>query len=207
MKIHKLFAAFALLTLLSALSFSQTKAAGGLKGKVRVEAGTPAGVAVIVRQGEREVARAETTGKGEFTISGIAPGIYTLTFRKPGLSVGTLSNVEVRAGKVRSLGDRLILSVDEGTIAFVRGSVFTPEGRSVAGARVEIARIAADGSLKKIDGRITNEIGSFSFRLPPDAATYRITVKADGAETATKDVVVDDAVVYRIALELRPVQK
>jgi len=39
---------------------------GGIKGKVRVETGAPSGVAVIVRQGEREVARGVTDRNGEF---------------------------------------------------------------------------------------------------------------------------------------------
>ena len=181
---------------------------GGIKGKVRVESGrAAAGVAVTARRGEREVARAVTDRKGEFTMTGLEPGRYSLTFRKPGLNVGSLDNVEVRAGKVRSLSDHLIMSVDEGSIAFLRGSVFTPEGRSVPGARVEVARLGADGTTKKIDDRVTNETGQFVFRLAPEAAKYRVTVKADGAEPATKDVEVDGAAVYRVALSLQPAQK
>lgn len=181
---------------------------GGIKGKVRGESGAAlGGVAVIARQGEREVARAETGGKGEFALTGLAPGVYGITFRKPGLSVGTLEGIEVRAGKVRELSDRLIMKVDEGTLAFVRGSVFTTDGRSVPGARVEIARRESDGSMRKLDGRITNETGSFVFRLTPEAASYRITVKIDGAGPVSKNVEVDGAAVYRVALSLSPAPK
>ncbi len=148
-----------------------------------------------------------TNSKGEFTVSGLQPGLYSVTFRKPGLSVGTINNVEVRAGKVRTLGDRLVLTVDEGSIAFLRGSVFDPMGRSVPGARVELARLEADGSAKKLSDRVTTETGQFVFRLPPDKAKYRVTVKADGAQTAIKDVEIDDAVVYRVALTLEPSAK
>ena len=73
--------------------------------------------------------------------------------------------------------------------------------------RVELARIEADGNLKKIDGRITNEIGSFVFRLTPDVARYRITIKAKDSEDVSKDVEVDGAAVYRIALSLKPTTK
>ncbi len=199
-----------LIWLVCAVASAQEKGGttGGLKGKVRVEGkASPAGVTVIVRQGEREVARAVTDRKGEFTITGLQPGSYSLTFRKPGLNVGTLDDVVVRAGKVRGLGDHLIMSIDEGSIAFLRGSVFTPEGRSVARARVEIERLETDGTTKKLDGRITNESGEFVFRLAPDAARYRVTVKADGAEPATKEVEVDGAAVYRVALSLQPASK
>jgi hypothetical protein len=190
------------LILMAAAATAQDKTTGSIKGRVRVETGKPSEVAVIVRQGEREVTQTTTNAKGEFTVGGLQPGLYSVTFRKPGLSVGTINNVEVRAGKVRALGDRLVLTVDEGSLAFLRGSVFDPGGRSVPGARVELARVEADGSLKKLGERVTTETGQFVFRLPPDKAKYRVTVKADGAQDATKDVEVDDAVVYRVALTL-----
>jgi hypothetical protein len=197
-----IFTAIFLILMATAALAAQDKTTGSIKGRVRVEAGKPSEVAVIVRQGEREVTQTTTNGKGEFTVAGLQPGLYSVTFRKPGLSVGTVNNVEVRAGKVRTLGDRLVLTVDEGSIAFLRGSVFDPGGRSVPGARVELARIEADGSLKKLGDRLTTETGQFVFRLPPDKAKYRVTVKADGAQDAIKDVEVDDAVVYRVALTL-----
>lgn len=186
---------------------AQDKTTGSIKGRVRVESGTASEVAVIVRQGEREITQGVTNSKGEFAVNGLQPGIYSITFRKPGLSVGTVNNVEVRAGKVRTLGDRLILTVDEGSIAFLRGSVFDPSGRSVAGARVELARIEADGRLKKLGDRITTETGQFAFRLPPEKARYRVTAKAGGADDATQEITIDDAVVYRVALTLQPARK
>ncbi len=187
--------------LLATLSLAQDRSAGAIKGKVKVEAGTPAGVAVIVRQGDREVSRAATDKNGEF-VTRVPPGIYGLTFRKTGLSVGTIENIEVKAGKTRSLGDRLVLTIDEGSIAFIRGSVFNHEGRMVPGAKVELAKIQEDGSVRKIDGRITNETGSFVFRLIPDVAKYRLTAKLRGSDAVSKDVEIDGPAVYRLALSL-----
>jgi hypothetical protein len=201
---------FMMLLLLAANSFAQksTLTTGGIKGKVRSESGgTVAGVLVIARQGEREVTRVDSNSKGEFILTGLAPGVYGLTFRKPGLSVGTLEDIEVRAGKPRELPDRLILKIDEGTLAFVRGSVFNTDGRSFPGARVELARLQPDGTAKKLDSRISNETGSFVFRLTAEAAKYRITVKAEGAVPVSKDVDVDGAAVYRVALSLSPAPK
>lgn len=192
-------------TLFSAgIAVAQDKSLGTIKGKVRVETGTPGGVTVVVRRGETEVTRVETRKGGEFVVARLTPGIYGLTFRKPGLSIGTIEDVEVKAGKTRSLGDRLILTIDEGSIAFLSGAVFSPSGRSVPGAKVELFRILEDGSTKKIDGRLTTETGSFKFRLSPDAAKYRVSVRTDGAEPVSKDVDVDGAAVYRVALNLPP---
>lgn len=180
------------------------KSLGGLKGKVRVETGTPGGVTVVVRRGETEVTRSTTDKNGDFVVSRLQPGIYGLTFRKPGLSIGSMEDIEVKAGKTRSLGDRLILTIDEGSIAFLSGAVFTAEGRSVPNAKIELLRILEDGTTKKIDGRVTTETGSFKFRLSPDPGKYRVSVKTDGAEPVTKDVEIDGAAVYRVALSLPP---
>jgi carboxypeptidase family protein len=194
--------------LLPAISLSaQDRSNGGIKGKVRVETGTPAGVSVAVRQGDREIGRVLTDKKGEFLISKLAPGLYGVTLRKPGLSVGMIENIEVKAGKTRSLGDRLILTIDEGSIAFIRGSVFNQDGRSVPNVKIELAKIEDDGTVKKIDGRISNEIGSFVFRLQPEPAKYRLTAKQNGYEPVSKDIEVDGAAVYRIALSLKLVAK
>jgi len=201
------FTRFAFVTLVVAISFltvaAQDRTTGTLKGKVRAETGSAAGVTVVVRRGEQEVRRTETDKNGEFSIR-LAPGIYGLTFRKPGLSVGTIENVEVKAGKTRSLGDRLILTIDEGSIAFIRGSVFTAEGRSVPNAKIELGRLLEDGTVKKIDGRITNETGSFVFRLSPEVGKYRVTVKSDGGQPVSQDMEIDGAAVYRVALSLPP---
>ena len=202
MRFKKSLFAIAIVLVASSVLVAQDKSLGAIKGKVRVETGTPAGVSVVVRRGETEVTHATTNKDGDFLVSKLTPGVYGVTFRKPGLSVGTIEDVEVKAGKTRSLGDHLVLTIDEGSIAFLSGSVFSAEGRSVPNAKVELARILEDGSTKKIDGRITTETGSFKFRLSPDVAKYRVSVKPEGAEPVTKDVEIDGAAVYRVALNL-----
>lgn len=195
-----------LVILLAAASttFAQNGSTGGIKGKVRVKGqGPTADIAVTVRQNEREVAHAATNHKGEFQITGLAPGLYQMTFRKPGLSLGTLEDVQVKAGKMKELPDRLILTVSEASRAKLSGSVFNEGGFSVSGVRVELARVEADGTAKKIDGRLTNESGQFIFRLSPDKATYRITVKADGVEAQTKEVEIDGAEAYNVAFTIQ----
>ncbi len=194
-----------LLLILSVACLAQDKT-GSIKGRVRVEQGSPGGVAVILLVGDREVTRAATDKKGEFTIAHVAPGVYGVKFRKPGLSVGSIDGLEVKAGKTRALHD-LILGIDDGSIAFLRGSVFTESGRSVPGVRVELSRILAKDSVQKIDARVTGETGEFVFRLSPETAKYRVTLKAEGAQPISKDVEIDSAAVYRVALTLKPVPK
>lgn len=201
-------AALAVILLAASASFAQDRSTGGIKGKVRLESKKEvAGVAVTVRQGEREVAHAVTDAKGAFVVSNLAPGVYGLTFRKPGLSVGTIEGVEVKAGKTKSLPDRLILTINEASIARLSGSVFTESGKSFPGVPVELARVGADGTARKIDGRLTSESGQFAFRLSPDKATYRVTIKPQGAEPQTKEVEIDGALIYRVAFSVtRPPQ-
>jgi Carboxypeptidase regulatory-like domain len=183
---------------------AQQPTTGGLRGRVKVGAGNPSDIVVTVRQGDREVKTGRTNAKGEFEVGGLAPGHYGLTFRKRGLQVGRMENVEVRAGKSVSLKDKLFLPVDEGAIAFIRGSVFDAAGRGFAGARVELELVGDDGSFKKLDSRVTNGLGQFGFRMTPETARYRLTAKADGMRTATEEVTVDSAAIFRVALSLTP---
>jgi hypothetical protein len=202
MKFTKFFALVAVLSVFSFAAVAQEKNTGTIKGKVRVEKGSAARVAVVLRRGDEQLRRVETDRKGEFAIRGIAPGTYGLTFRKPGLAVAAIDKLEVRSG-TRTLKD-LILAIDEGSIAFIRGSVFSEDGRSVPGVRVELSRVVSDTSADKLDSRITGETGEFVFRVPPDAAKYRLTLKSDNAEPMSKDVEVDTALVYRVALKYKP---
>jgi hypothetical protein len=206
MRLIKAISVVSVLLLLAVTSLAQDKGTATIRGKVRAEQGSASGVAVILLQGDQEVTRVATDKKGEFTIARIVPGSYSVTFRKPGLAIGSIPELSLKAGQKRVLHD-LVLGIDEGSIAFLRGSVFTESGRSVPGVRVELARIVAENSIQKIDSRITGETGEFVFRLSPETARYRVTVKADKAEPVSKDVEIDSAAVYRVALTVKPTPK
>ena len=208
MSIKQTTSGLVLLILLAVVSAGQTQTTGGIKGKVRVEAGSPAGVSVVVFRGDDEISRATTDGKGEFELKGLRPGSYALSFRKAGLKVGKVEGVEVRVGKTRSLSDGLYMSLDEGALAIVQGSVFDQNGRSLRGAKVELALVQKDGTLKKLDSRVSSsETGRFVFKLTPETARYRLTATAPKRQTATEEVSIEGAAIYHVALTLAPETK
>lgn len=175
---------------------------GGVKGTVRTPRGaTISEVTVTARQGDKDVKSVLTNKSGDFVIDKLNAGKYNFVFSKDGYTSGTMNNVEVGKNKIRNLGDRLVLDVDEGDLVIVRGAVFNQDGRSIFGAKVEIAKVLENGSVKKLDSKYSSQSGEFVFRFSKGVATYRITATLDGV-SATKDVTVEEAAIYRTALSL-----
>jgi hypothetical protein len=154
-----------------------------------------------VRQDGDDIKSVKSDNKGNFLLQGLKAGKYNIVFSKNGYSSGLLYNVEIGDKKVRDLGDRLILSVDQGTQVIINGSVYNQAGFAVYGARVRVERVLSDGSTKRLDTGYTSRSGEFTFRFPEEAAKFRVTVSAKGIE-ASKDVEVDIAAIYRVALTL-----
>lgn len=175
---------------------------GAIKGKVRTMAGSGIpNASVTVRQSGKDVKTVHADAKGNFTMQGLDAGRYNVVFDADGYASGVLYNVEVRNKSTRDLGERLILSVDPGSQVIVRGSVFFKEGTSVTAAKVDVERINADGSSKKIGTFYTNVSGEFGFREPEGAAKYKITAHYKDSST-TKEIEVGSAAVYRLAITL-----
>ena len=190
-------------SLLAVFAFSSFCLAqsGGIKGKVKAPNGRGiANASITVRQEGKAIKAASTDGKGEFRIAGLSSGKYNITFDANGYSEGTLHGVEVKNG-IRDLGDRLILTYDRGSFVILQGSVFFKEGSSVTGARIELEQINGDGSTKSLGSTYSNSSGEFSFRRPEGVAKLRVTPKLKGV-SATKDVDVEEAAIYRVALNL-----
>ncbi|MGD9563445.1 MAG: carboxypeptidase regulatory-like domain-containing protein [Pyrinomonadaceae bacterium] len=184
---------------LVAVAAAQT---GGLKGKVRNNSGQAiADATITLTKNGDEVGSARSNADGAFEIKGIEPGFYGLRVDADGYATGSLFSVEVKKGKIRDLGDKLFLRVDQGTLVILRGSVFFKEGTSVPGARVELERVNPDGTTKELGSTTTSISGEFIFRQPAGAAKYRVTAKHDGV-TGSTEVSVDNAAVYRVAISL-----
>ena len=175
---------------------------GGVKGKIRnLQGGVLSEVKVTAQQDGKDVKSTSTNKNGEFVLDRLKAGKYSLTFSKRGFTTGTINNVEVGKNKIRDLGGKLALDIDEGMLVIIRGTVFDQNGYSIYGAIVDIARVQNEGSVKKLKSSQSSESGEFSFRFTEGAATYRITASAKG-KSVSKDVSVDSAAIYRLALTL-----
>ena len=102
------------------------------------------------------------------------------------------------------LSEKTIDLLDEGRIdELVKGSEFTRQKFLKGGGALVVGfsfvGSALAGSAKGASARVAAG--------PPDAAKYRLTLKADGAEPVSKDVDVDSALVYRVALIYKPKPK
>ncbi len=181
-------------------AFGQT---GGLKGKVRNTRGSGIpGATVTARQNGADVRSATANSKGEFVLNGLNNGVYNLVFEADGYASGVLYSVEVRKNKVSDLGERLILSPDQGSLVIVKGSIFFKEGTSVTGAKVELAEVSADGSIRKLGKpTFTNISGEFTFRKQPGTAKLRVTASYKSV-TGSKDIEVSEPAIYRLAIIL-----
>jgi Carboxypeptidase regulatory-like domain len=197
-------AAFLLLTAYCSLLTAQST--GGIKGKVRNMRGdSVAGATVTARQNGQDMRSATTGAKGEFLITGLDPGFYNISFDAKGYSLGVKYNVEVKQNKTVDLGERLIMQIDRGTQVIVKGSVFFKDGTSVQYAKVDVEKINADGTTKKIGSFTANIYGEFTFRQPEGPAKFRITVHHKDS-TATKELEVETAAIYRLAISL-PIER
>ncbi|MCU0239657.1 MAG: carboxypeptidase-like regulatory domain-containing protein [Pyrinomonadaceae bacterium] len=189
------------IALFSFISYSQN--GGIVKGKVRNSKGAGiSDVTVTVKQKEEDVQSVKTDSKGNFSFNNLKDGVYNFIFEKEGFNRGTLYNIEVKKNKPIDLGDRLVLGIDQGTLVIVKGSVFDQDGRSLPGAKVDIFKVL-DGSTKKMNSGFSSYFGEFTFRFAEEKTTYRVTASAKGFETASKDVSVEFAGIYRLAISLK----
>lgn len=183
-------------------SVAATAQTGGFKGQIKNESGKGIpNTTISARQDGVVISSVTSDRNGNFTITGLKSGKYNLAFEAEGYQLGGLFNVEVGSG-IRSLGNKLVLSIDPGTLVLLRGSVFSEAGYSIPGARIELLSINPNGSTRRIASTHSNSSGEFAFRRDPAGrivlrvrATYRGT-------TATKDVEVEHAGIYRTAITL-----
>ena len=196
-------AAFCLLLTAICLPLTaHAQSTGAAKGKVRNGRNEPvAGVSVTARQDSKDIKTVESNGKGEFTITGLEPGIYSFIFDAAGYAAAMRSNIEIRRNKTVDLGDRLVLRVDKGTLVIIQGSVFFKDGTSVTAAKIEVEKVDKDGTTRSFPALETSYSGEFTFTQRPGAAKYRFTAKYKD-KTASKEIEVDGAAVYRLAISL-----
>ena len=179
-------------------------AQGGIKGKLRNTKGSAIGGATVTaRLSGKDVKTVKTDTKGSFVMEGLDAGTYNIVFDADGYATGVKFGVAISDGGVRDLGDRLILSVDQGTQVIVKGSVFFREGTSLPGAKVEIERVNDDGSSgKSLGTAYTNISGEFTFRPPVGTTKVKITAKYKGVSGSKEISEIVNAGIYRTAITL-----
>ena len=190
--------------LLSAFCFLPSALAqGGLKGKVRNNKGSAiAGATVTARLNGQDIKSVHSDPKGLFLMEGLKAGTYNVVVEADGYASGVKQGVQVTNGNIRDLGDRLILSIDQGSQVIIKGSVFFREGTSVTAAKVEIEKVNDDGSTKKLGSAMTNVSGEFTFRPPPGTTKVRVTAKYKGVEGSKEISEIVNAGIYRTAITL-----
>jgi hypothetical protein len=178
-------------------------AQGGVKGKVRNnKGGSIGGATVTARQNGKDVKTVTADSKGSFQMEGLKAGTYNIAFDADGYSTGVKFGVEIKNGSVRDMGDRLILSVDQGTQIIIKGSVFYKEGTSLTAAKIELERINDDGSTKSLGSTYSNYSGEFSFRPPVGVRKVRVTAKYKGVEASKEISDISNTGIYRTAITL-----
>lgn len=184
------------------LTSASAQNTGGAKGKVRnLKDEGIANATISARQKGVDLKSAKTDAKGNFVLDGLEPGLYNLAFEARGYSAAVQYNVEIKKGKIRDLGDRLILMVDRGSRVIVKGSVFFKDGFIAAGAKVVVERLNGDGSVKKLGETGSDYQGEFNFSQREGTAKIRLTATYKEGK-AIKTIDVDSAMVYRTALNL-----
>lgn len=152
---------------------------GSLTGTVRDEGGLAlSGVRVEVRTADSVVATGNTNNAGEYTISGIEPGRYSVRFSKFGYRTLTVSGVVIVSGQTTTLNARLGRSGgDTGT---VRGLVRDTAGRAIEGATIELDSPDFSATVQTdVDGR-------FIIENVPAGRNYTITASSPGMESDTR---------------------
>ena len=178
-------------------------AQGGVKGKVRNNKGSGiAGASITARLSGKDVKTVRSDSKGNFSLQGLGEGTYNIVFDADGYATGVKFGVQVKDGNMRDLGDRLILSVDQGTQLIIRGSVFFREGTSITAAKVELERVNDDGSTKELGSTYTNVSGEFTFRPPPGLTKVRVTAKYKGVSGSKEISDIANVGIYRTAITL-----
>lgn len=192
--------AAALLLALAAVSAAQNT--GSIKGKVRTQKGKGIpGVTITVRQDGKNLRSEKTDSGGEFRMSGLRPGLYNVVFEKDGYSGGVLYDVEVRSKKTNNLGDRLVLTVDQGTLVILEASVFNQNGFVLPGAKIKVEEVFPNGRRDEVAEGYSSRDGDVIFRFPRKRTVYRVTATLREV-SAYKEVEVDSPAIYRTAITL-----
>jgi uncharacterized surface anchored protein len=197
--------ALVLTTFLLAQTSAQTTSPKGiLKGKVKEMNGKALeGVTIrATRSTEGEEAReTKSDEKGDFELTGLPTGQYTLSFEKQGYKTFTTRKLEIVSGETTKLSRVVELRREGDPYAVIRGAVFHGPGYTLPNSTVTIERI--DGGKKFKQETVSREGGEFAFRLRAEKAKYRITATARGFQPASMEIEIENDEARNVALTLQ----
>ena len=138
--------------------------------------------------------------KGNFVLTGLAAGSYSLTFELKGFKTATTrQRLDLAAGEVYQAPKPFELRREE-PYSLIRGAVLDNTGYSLPNVSVTIERL--DGKkFKKLEKNSTDG-GEFAFRLPSETGKYLVTANADGYVTTSKEISIDSSEVRQVVLQL-----
>jgi Carboxypeptidase regulatory-like domain len=195
-------------------AFAAQQKTGTLKGRVEGEKGKPlADVDVhIMSSRSRQIQEAKTDASGRYQLE-LEPDSYTVSFDAEGYAGGTMRDMQqVEEGKTTEV--KTVQLTKAKHTSRISGAVFDVKGRSLAGVRLKLVRVASEDDVKahkKIESLsreyMTNNHGEFAFRLPSQRARYRVTASLDGYRTETKFIEVGESEAVPLAFNLEPLKQ
>jgi len=153
--------------------------------------GAAAGVSVVaVNTEDNSIAgQAPSNADGEYIITGIASGIYSITASLSGYVTATVENVKITSGDIT--GQNIVLQKTVVPTYSISGTVTKSDGSPAANASVQVLK--ADDKTYVGEAATANSSGQYTVSEIP-AGAYLIIVKLDGFETATiSDVTVTNS--------------
>jgi uncharacterized membrane protein len=173
---------------------------GSVTGRIVDERGKAVAGARVHAEAGGGAADVTSDEKGGFRIE-LDAGTYQLTITADGYGEVSLNDsVRVEAGKQTRIKERIALR-DLSQPSVVRGSVFSNEGRSLAGAKVVLEPEGGEGRKRKLESR-TDHMGIFTFRVPKGMGRYVVTASLDGYTPASQTVEVSGGELTNIAIKL-----
>jgi len=188
---------------------------GVLKGKIQDAKGKPIAGAEVraTRNRDRVSKETKTDENGAYSFE-LEPDDYTVSFDAEGYQGGTLVQMQQVEADKENVIKTIRLEKARKKTSLVRGAVFDASGRSIAGAKLKLVRIATAEEEKENRKHkslsmnyISNSRGEFAFRLPAERAKYKVTVTAEGFKTDSKTVDVNEDESVPLAFSLERLKK
>ena len=179
------------------LTFRLPANPGNVTGQITsVDTGEPlTGGNVIVRIFSNGVlvASTVTNSKGNYLITGLAPGFYTVEASANGFATNT-TEVNVFSGQTTTANLALRAQVGQ-----ITGSVRDSDGNPITGINIQVKLFDANQVL--VQSILANSDGTFTF-LNVAPGTYTVTATAPGFATNSVGVTVEDGKTANITITL-----